>query len=221
MKAMLILGLLAFGLTTATRAQGVFLTDVNGQVLRANKYVDVQGSPYLNEAWKVGSVTAANNKSYPNLKVRYDAHAGELEYLQNEQPYRLSPSAIREFRITDDKELVFRNGFAAVNNNTPTTFYQVLVDGPTKLLKQLKVNIIENKPFNSATVTREFQKQELYFIAKPDGALQRIQKNKKSVLAALTDQKERVEKFIKEQDLNLSDETNLIALLESYNTSDH
>ncbi|RRB04248.1 hypothetical protein [Larkinella rosea] len=217
MRAMLILGLLVFGLTAVSRAQGVFLTDVNGQVLRANKYVDVQGSPYLDEAWKVGAVTAANNKSYPNLKVRYDVYAGELEYMQNNQPYRLSPAAIKEFRITGDNELVFRNGFAAVNTNTPTTFYQVLVDGPTKLLKQLKVNINENKPFNSATTTREFQKQEIYFIAKPDGTLQKIQKNKKSVLAALPEQKDRVEKLIKEQDLNLNDETNLIALLESFN----
>lgn len=217
MKNRLILSLFVIGLTTVSRAQGVFLTDVNGQVLRANKYVDVQGSPYLDEVWKVGAVTAANNKAYPNLKVRYDVYAGELEYMQNNQPYRLSPAAIKEFRIANENEMVFRNGFAAVNNNTPTTFYQVLVDGPTKLLKQLKVNIIENKPFNSATTTKEFQKQELYFIAKPDGTLQKIQKNKKSVLAALPEQKDRVEKLIKEQDLNLNDETNLIALLESYN----
>ncbi|KAA9353472.1 hypothetical protein [Larkinella humicola] len=217
MKRMLILGLFVVGLTPVASAQGVFLTDVNGQVLRASKYVDVQGSPYLNEAWKEGAVITAGNKTYPNLKVRYDVFAGELEYLQNNQTYRLSPAAIKEFRIMDNDELLFRNGFAAVNANTPATFYQVLVDGPTKLLKHTKVNIVENKPFNSATVTKEFQKQELYFIAKPDGTMQRIQKNKKSVLAALTDQKDRVEKLIKEQDLNLSEENNLITLLESYN----
>jgi hypothetical protein len=213
MKIIVILGFFVCGLITVSRAQGVFLTDVNGQVLRANKYVDVQGSPYLNEAWKVGAVTAANSKSYPNLKVRYDVFAGELEYQQNNQTYKLSPSAIKEFKITDNDEMVFRNGFAAVNNNTPTTFYQVLVDGPTKLLKHFKVNIIENKPFNSATTTKEFQKQEQYFIAKPDGTIQRIQKNKKSVLAALPEEKDRLEKLIKEQDLNLNDESNLIALL--------
>ncbi|GAB3264755.1 hypothetical protein GCM10027347_32030 [Larkinella harenae] len=217
MKAIFILNLLVLGLMTCARAQGVFLTDVNGQIIRANKYVDVQGSPYLNEAWKEGTVTAANSKSYPNLKVRYDVYAGELEYMQNNQPYRLSPAAMKEFRIVDNGEMIFRNGFAAVNNNTPTTFYQVLVDGPTKLLKQMKINIMENKPFNSATVTKEFQKQDYYFIAKADGSLQRIQKNKKSVLAALADQKDRVEKLIKEQDLNLSNEASLITLLEGYN----
>ncbi|GAB3317419.1 hypothetical protein GCM10027299_08720 [Larkinella ripae] len=218
MKTTLIWGLLAFGLATQTHAQGVFLTDVNGQVIRANKYVDVQGSPYLNEAWKQGTVMAANSKAYPNLNVRYDVYAGELEYQQNNQTYRLSRDAMKEFRIMDGNELIFRNGFAAVNNNTPKTFYQVLVDGSTKLLKQHKVNMSENKPFNSATVTKEFQKQEFYFIAKPDGTLQRIQKNKKSVLGALADDKDRLEKLIKEQDLNLSDENSLITLLERYNT---
>ncbi|WP_146624419.1 hypothetical protein [Larkinella arboricola] len=217
MKAMLISGLIVLGLATGTRAQGVFLTDVNGQVLQATKYVDVQGSPYLNEAWKEGTVMAATNKLYPNLKLRYDVYGAELEYQQNNQTYRLSPGAMKEFRIIDSGEMIFRNGFAAVNNNTPTTFYQVLVDGPAKLLKQFKVNMIENKPFNSATVTKEFQKQELYFVAKPDGTVQRIQKNKKSVLAALSDQKDRLEKVIKEQDLNLNDETGLIAVVERYN----
>lgn len=217
MKAIFIWSLLALGLTASASAQGVFLTDVNGQVIRANKYVDIQGSPYLNDEWKEGTVTAANNKSYPNLKVRYDVYAGELEYMQNNQPYRLSPEAMKEFRIVDNGEMVFRNGFAPTNNNTQTTFYQVLVDGPTKLLKQLKINMMENKPFNSATVTKEFQKQEYYFVAKPDGSVQRIQKNKKSVLAALADQKDRLEKLIKEQNLNLNNENSLITLLEGYN----
>lgn len=217
MKTGLISGLLVLSLMTGSQAQTVFLTDVNGQVLRSNKYVDIQGSPYLNEAWKEGTVRTVADKSYPNLKVRYDVYAGELEYMQNNQTYRLNPGAMKEFRIIDSGEMLFRNGFAAVNNNTPTTFYQVLVDGPAKLLKQFKVNIFENKPFNSATVTKEFQKQEFYFVAKPDGTVQRIQKNKKSVLAALADQKDRIEKVIKEQDLNLSEENGLIALLESYN----
>ncbi|MFC5412555.1 hypothetical protein ACFPMF_24735 [Larkinella bovis] len=217
MKTMLISGLLLLGLTTLTYAQGVFLTDVNGQVIRANKYVDVQGSPYLNDAWKDGTVTTANSKLYPNLKVRYDVYAGELEYSQNNQTYRLSPATLKEFRIMDASEMIFRNGFAAVNNNTSTTFYQVLVDGPTKLLKQYKVNMTENKPFNSATVTKEFQKQEYYFIARPDGSVQKIQKSKKSVLAALADQKDQLEKLIKEQALNLNDESSLVALLERYN----
>jgi hypothetical protein len=88
------LGFFALGLITVSKAQGVFLTDVNGQVLRANKYVDVQGSPYLNEAWKVGTVTAANSKSYPNLKVRYDVFAGELEYQQNNQTYQVKPERL-------------------------------------------------------------------------------------------------------------------------------
>lgn len=217
MKTMLISGLMIVGLATFSNAQGVFLTDVNGQVIRANKYVDVQGSPYLNPDWKEGAVTTATSKSYPNLKVRYDIYAGELEYQQNNQTYRLSPATMKEFRIVDNNEMVFRNGFAAINDNTPTTFYQVLVDGPTKLLKQFKGKMNENKPFNSATVTKEFQQQEYYFIARPDGSMQRINKNKKSVLAALNDQKDRLEKLIKEQDLNPSNENNLITLLENYN----
>ncbi|WP_128548333.1 hypothetical protein [Larkinella soli] len=216
-RSALLIAILSVTAAGICRAQAAFLTDANGQVLVENKYVNIQGSPYLDEAWKNGALTTATNRSYDKLKIRFDTYAGELEYLQNGQTYRLNPENVKEFRIADGNELVFRNGFAATGSNTPNTFYQVLVDGPTKLLKQYKVNLMESKAYNSATGNREFQKQDWYFVAKPDGSVQRIQKTKKSVLAAFPEQKDRVEKLMKEKDISLNEESGLSALVTAVN----
>lgn len=206
-------------LLTAEMAQGqaMFLTDVNGQVIRENKYVEVEGSPYLDEAWQEGSVMTLRNKTYKNLKVRYDAYAGELEYQQNGKNYRLGTRDIRGFDLatpTGDT-LRFRNGFPATGGSDVFTFYQVLHDGPTKLLKQPKVVLQEIKQYNQASATRKFAKQDQYFLVAPSGTLTRIQKNRKSLLSALPDRKEALEKLIKEKRLDVGEEAGLVEALKS------
>ncbi|WP_234736964.1 hypothetical protein [Tellurirhabdus bombi] len=200
------------GLAHPVAMAQIYMTDINGQVLRENKYVDVQGSPYLDEAWKPGLLISSKGKAYPNSQVRFDAYGGEVEYQQNEKTFRMNPRELREFKILSGSDtLRFKNGFAATNGNTPATYYQVLYDGSVKLLKQLKISMNESKAYNSATTTKTFAKQELYFINKSDGSLRRIQRNRKSVLSAFPDKKSELEKASKE--FNASDEAGLVNLI--------
>lgn len=200
------------GLTHSVATAQIYMTDINGQVLRENKYVDVQGSPYLDEAWKPGVLISSKGKAYPNNQVRFDAYGGEVEYQQKEKAYRMNPRELHEFKILNGVDtLRFKNGFAAANSNTPETYYQVLYDGSVKLLKQLKITMNESKAYNSATATKTFSRQELYFVNKPDGSLQRIQRNRKSILSAFPDKKSEMEKALKEFDA--SDESGLINLI--------
>ncbi|WP_266363422.1 hypothetical protein [Tellurirhabdus rosea] len=185
--------------------QAAFLKDINGQIIFANKYTDVQGSPYLNDAWTVGSVTSLNDKVYSGLKVRFDAYAGELEYEDKGKPYRLTASQIKGFSMLNGVDTL---RFVSVAAGPGNPFYQLLYDGPIKLLKQTKVNVMELQVYNSATKTKEFSKAEQYFAMKSDGSLHKLQRSRKALAALFPEKKDLIEKASREN--NLSEEPGLI-----------
>jgi|GEM_PF-4735584 len=192
-----------------------FLTDLNGQVLRENKYVDTQGSPYYAPEFQNGLITSVKGKTYANLRVRYDVYAGELEYLQNNQPYRLKAGDIQSFGLVQNGDtLRFRSGMAPTSGNEAApAFVQVLYDGQTKLYKQPKVVLQETKPYNSPTTIREFRRQDELFVQKPDGTLHKIQRTRKSLLSTFPAQRDKLDKIIRDKGLDLNDEYALAALL--------
>lgn len=190
----------------------MFLQDINGQPIFENAYSAIEGTPYLNADWTRGTVKAKHNgKTYELAKTRYDAYKDELEYEENQKPYRFGKE-ITEF--TSDGKL-FRSGFTALDNLTLASFYEVIYDGKVKLLKRYPTRIQSEKPYNSATEIRRFVKEEAFFLYK-DHKTYRLKKDKKSLLEALGDKQADLEAFIKDQKLKLSKEEDILKVIEKY-----
>ncbi|AEI48701.1 hypothetical protein Runsl_2289 [Runella slithyformis DSM 19594] len=190
----------------------MFLQDINGRPMFEGGYTEIEGSPYLNDAWSRGSVKAKNNgKTYELAKMRYDLYKDELEYEENQKPYRFSKE-ITEFSTNDG---VFRSGFPAIDPLTDRNFYQVLYDGNVKLLKHTSVRIQTEKLYGSATQTKRFMKDEALYLFK-NGAITRLKKDKKTLLEALGDKQAELETFIKEQKLKLSKDEDILRVVEKY-----
>lgn len=156
--------LVALGLMTSAQAQ--FMYDINGRVVSEIQYTDVEGTPYLVEDWYTGSVTMANGgKVVDGIKMRYDAYKDEVEYEKDGKMYRLGPE-ISGFAIPTGKDLfIFRNGFPVAGNQNQKSFYRVLHDGNTKLLKRYEMRMREERPYNSATTIKSFDMgNELYVL---------------------------------------------------------
>ena len=200
----------------AASASAQFTNDINGRPMFEFKYTDTEGSPYLSENWVSGLVISNKGKRYEYKKLRYDAYKDELEYERGGSIYRLS-AEISGFELADDKGTVFRNGFPAIDRQTEKSFYQVLYDGNTPLLKRIRSSIEEEKLYNSATITKRFVTDETFYLFK-NKTLVRIKKDKKSILAQLEDKRPHLEKFIKDQDLKLSNIEDIERLLEEYDT---
>jgi hypothetical protein len=194
------------------KAQSMFLQDINGQPMFENTYSAIEGTPYLNPDWTRGTVKAKiNGKTYELAKTRYDAYKDELEYEENQKPYRFGKE-ITEF--TSDGKL-FRSGFPALDNLSAQSFYHVIYEGKVALLKRYPTRIQSEKPYNSATEIKRFVKEDAFFLYK-DKKLTRLEKDKKSLLEALGDKQAELEAFIKDQKLKLSKEEDILRLIEKY-----
>jgi hypothetical protein len=197
-----------------TSLQAQFITDINGRPVFATLYTDVEGSPYLRDDYEPSSFKAVSGKKYEVARARYNAYQNELEYMQKDKPLVLSQELI-EFTLRDG---TYRRGFMPIDDLTDKQFYNVLYDGTkVKLLKRVSVIIQKEKPYNSATETKRFVKNETYYLSN-QGKMTRLKKDKKSLLEALSDKKDGLEAFIKEQKLRFSNENELILAVEKYET---
>jgi hypothetical protein len=197
-------------------AQAQFMYDINGRVVNEVQYTDVEGSPYLLDNWYTGSVKMTEGKVYDGIKMRYDAYKDELEYEKDGKFYRLGPEIV-EFSIPSGDALYnFRRGFPAAGNQTDRSFYQLLHDGTTKLLKRHEMKMREERAYNSATNTKRFDLNEKLYILK-QGKMYPIKKNdKKALLKILSDERNLMEYAIKEQQLDFKTEDDIVKLLEEY-----
>jgi hypothetical protein len=112
---------------------------------------------------------------------------------------------------------IFQCGFPAIDNQNRISFYQILFNGKTSLLKSVYKSIQERNNDMSGERFKEFATYENMYLLK-DGTMVRIKKDKSSIIALLQDQNQAIKKYIEDQKLNLKNEAHLIDLVKYYNT---
>jgi hypothetical protein len=125
---------------------------------------------------------------------------------------------VSEFKIDLSKdgkkdERIFKKGFAS----DPETFYQVLADGKAVLLKRNKKVIVDKTPYNSATAVKLFESQDRYYLY-VDNKLIPVKKNHKSILAALPDKTDELNKYIQEETIDFKTDEDITKLVVHYNS---
>jgi hypothetical protein len=217
-KTFAITCILYVGLSSQTTAQ-LIQTDQGAPFIGTN-YTDIKGHPYLFENWTEGTVKLTNGKSYTSVQLKYNLLRDELFFkdIKTEQLLAFVIPVV-EFKLNEKEQgsSLYRNGYKAINENTEKSYYQVLFDGGTQLLKRTSKKINEEKPFNSASTIKSFEVLTFYYISN-NNTLIKIRKDKKSVLTALANQSAALEKYIQEKSLNLKNEEDLIQLIQYYNS---
>jgi len=212
--------LLCCGLSTVAFAQREistqnFANTTDGSPVSLVKYENITGNPYLNEEWELGTVKFTNEKTYKDIKLKYDLVADELHF-EDKGKELVFVSPVTEFRI-DSKNTVktessYRKGYAF----DPKSFYQVLSSGTTTLLKKVKKIIVDKTPYNSATAVKIFDTQTKYYLLVNDKETP-IKNNKKSLLNALGNNVVLAE-YIQKEKLDASKDDDLVKIINYYNS---
>jgi hypothetical protein len=113
--------------------------------------------------------------------------------------------------------MIFRGGYPKVEDNTGGTFYEVLFDGNTSLLKCYRKITALSKQNALVSNKREFALEEKYYVGRPDSPPVRIKKDKASILKALSDKKDILEAYIEKEKKNCKTEAGLIDVVKKYN----
>jgi hypothetical protein len=218
-----LLAAFTLGLGAPLLAQGVTVsggTDHLGYVGRT--YRDIQGSPFLFDNWQKGTVRLRNGTVHTSLDLKYDQVADELIFLSPTGQEQKFADRVAEFTLpaAQGGSHRFFSGFAPIDGARESSFYELVADGPTRLLKRTTKKIVEERAPNSNILKiRQVRQHVKYYVALPDQQkLTLVRKDQKSVLTAFSNRRSEVEQYLKTQGLNLKEEQDLVKLTNYYNT---
>lgn len=200
--------LLTLAAVTPARAQvnpnqmGVNQIESGNQIV-AGAYTNYENTPYVPADWVPGVLVTPTGQRYAVNLLRYNADLDQPEYQLGEQVFR-PKFTVRRFVLGDSTAADarrFSNGFAAVDQQTDASFYEILHDGKTKLLRRTKAVLLDVTGYNSATKQKRFDFTETHYLARPGGTPVRVKRDKKSLLEALADRGAAVDEFIAREKL--------------------
>jgi hypothetical protein len=200
-----------FALNTVVSAQDA--TGLSGTLIQGTSDSQMQ-APYIFKEWYPGTIRTTADKVVDGVIMRYDLVKDIIEYRQGSDIYSLS-GGVKEFSIPTNTDLyIFKNGYPAVDQQSPSSFYRVLYEGNVTLLKRYHSPILVEK----ASPTQAMDKDSRLYILK-DGKLSPVKlSDKNSFLRLLSDERNKMLYTIKEQQLEFGAANDLISLLEEYDS---
>lgn len=180
----------------------------------------VEGSPFFNEQMMRGAIILSGGKEYRNILVRLNLLESQVNYIDEKQIEMIATTPISEVVLWDTiNNNHYRFAFSDYIKTTDKPekdFYELLQAGKAELYKQYKKNILESKPYGSATVEQSIKTEPRYFVLM-SGKWIRIKKIKE-LTDLLTDKKNEIQKFVEDKKLTKDIGANFEAIVAYYNT---
>jgi hypothetical protein len=189
---------------------GVFFNTVGGGMhqFRPNSKLKLEQGAYLFREWNQGIAIGMAKQQIPFDRMNYNIETQSLEIERNKKKEFFTPDMIKGFVIQSTKDSTQNITFISLKNtkgveNKIPLFYQVIADGKIALLLNYEV-VMTNGNYNPALNLGEkskivVQNTAYYYDGKEIIVLK---KTKKGLLKLFANQKEKMEIFIENKDLD-------------------
>ncbi|MEO6523674.1 MAG: hypothetical protein ABIN91_18465 [Mucilaginibacter sp.] len=187
-----------------------------------HSYTNVEGSPFLTNQWAKGTVKMANGHVYKDMQLKYEQCSDAMFFRKtNDEDLFAFSEQISEVKMDYIQnnipyQKLYRTGYT-ITGSTEKSFFEVLSDGRVQLLKKDNKIITESKEYNSSTINKKFEPVTKYYIVIA-GNVKPFKKDKKFILANLSDKQTQIENYIKTNDLDLKNDADLAMLFNYYNS---
>ncbi|NBA88706.1 hypothetical protein GVN16_23230 [Emticicia sp. CRIBPO] len=184
---------------------------IGGIPLSGQAYIDVKGSPYLEDDFRKGDVIMASGRKFENMDIKYDILAKKVVFIDTkdgESKFFNAPVVSFSFKLGEFSRYFFRS----VDGN----FYELLTNGKVPLWKGTAKSIIEDRPYGTTKAQKIINTNTYYYtgdVASP----KKMKADKKSIVELLKDKSAEVEGFIKKEGLNPKNEEELVKIFAYYN----
>jgi len=198
--------------------------DVNGRFIPAGEN-GVQGSPYVFAEFGMGTIIMSNGMEAIDSNLNYSLLDHKLYFVKNKGMYIVN-QPFKSFQLSNidkDNNLVVKNfasGYPAIENNSPTTFYEVMADGNVfQLLKYAAKHIKETTVYGSAPI-KEYTLDNIYCVySRADKKMNLIGSSLslKNLKKAVPEKSTQIDQLVDGLKLNLKKEEDLKKLFEKLN----
>jgi hypothetical protein len=200
-------------ITNVSKAQ--FLQDIQGRVITEQSFTDVIGSPFFNNVFVNGNVVLTNGDKFKDVPLKYSSYKDELFFKNPKDGSLLSfVVPVKSFELLGE---TYINGLPAVDNFTENSYYVLIADAKVKLFVKNYKTILENKPYNSASIEKKFEDNKTYYVLK-DGKMSRFKPSKKDLLETFGDKSAEIDSFLKKEKIDYKNNADLVKVFQHYST---
>ncbi len=190
-----------------------------GFVVRGNlKYSEIDGTPYLNDEFKKGTITTASGTLIDNLLLRYNCYSDQIEYLKADSILELAPKSL-VFRAEFDNRAFSYVKFRS-SGKYEEGFCEVLAEGKASLFCQYNIGFLPPSPgipYGDSNKARFKLPVRYFYVSNGDNYVDLV-KNKKDLIHILKDRKTTLGTYISLNKLSLSKGDDLIRIIDYYNS---
>lgn len=191
---------------------------VERNVVPTIQKTEVSGSPYISEDFTNGSFEVFSGR-YANAEyMNFNIYENRLEYKSGDQTYGVEMSNIRQFTLEQNgKEKLFKRGFDSKRLDGDE-FVEVAAEGSLSFLIKHEVNYSENvsSGYGSATKQASYSHNERYYFKQGDEVSYERKLNNRRVMRYF-DGNKKVERFIKDNSLDMSNPADVAMAVRKFN----
>lgn len=188
----------------------------DSQIGTLYKEVPIEGSAYVNETYTMGNTYVYGREMY--LLMRYNAFSDQVEMIdKRNKKFNLLKRLDLKAEI-EGKTYALKDYYE--NGTLKQAYFNPLNEGKVVLLfRPKKVFVQAEKPENGydAYDPPHYRDDNGYYLQRGVEPAEEINLNKGQVLRFLRDQSNEVRTYIRQHDLKLRDEAEVIQVLEFYN----
>jgi hypothetical protein len=170
----------------------------------------------MDSEWKKGTIYSPDGTQEGSMTLRYNLTRDRFEAKKDNDKtiYFVNPDSISKIRRM--RELFIYSAYDPGDDMLAKGYFKVLIDGKTKLLfKKREERKYGKKGAFGYDAFKTFV-SEYYLKKDGERIAQKVKKNKKSILAALSDKRDEVETYAALHKLKFTKEKDLSAILTYY-----
>lgn len=181
-----------------------------------NGYNNIEGNPFLYDGTlKEGTIAIRGQGTYKG-KFRYDIYANEIQFMQNGTLQSIADPGIIDSVTIGDYTLIYAMTDVEKGRGS---YFELVLDGKCKLLAKKEVDFIEAVPakaYSDPKPARFDRDEDTFYLLKSHREAYKI--NRRNIRDVLSDQLEKIEPYIKEENLSYSSREDMVKLIALYNS---
>lgn len=193
-----------------------------------NRYEGLKGTPYFLTDWLKGQIEMTTGKNYTNVPLKFNAYKQQLILLRTgsgSDSIIIDANQVKRFTLisTDGQPYLFERLPTAKTNDQALKdgYFLVLYEGKSALLKRIAKTFKPadyKNPYANDVRYDAYQNAFSYYLLKPDQTLTKIKLSEKSIIDALSDRKDELKAFSKQENLTFKTDNDAVLLVKKYDS---